>query len=80
MWEEVPEFYEDEDHCIFTDQWCARQRERALANFDLNTAYFGSLDHAAFDAGAKCIGYADLAFSGRIHLWTISTSISPRST
>lgn len=50
MWEEFSEFYEDEDHRILTDEWCARQQERALENFDLNMAYFASLDHAEFDA------------------------------
>lgn len=50
MWDEFSEFYEDEDHRILTDEWCEWQQARALENYDLNMAYFASLDHAEFDA------------------------------
>lgn len=41
--------YEDEDHRIHTDEWCAAQQLRALENFDLNMAFFESLDAEEFD-------------------------------
>lgn len=50
LWDAIAEDYEDEDHRILTDEWCERQREDALANFDLNMAYFASLDPAEFDS------------------------------
>ncbi|MFS0715379.1 hypothetical protein ABC195_16025 [Microbacterium sp. 2P01SA-2] len=49
LWDAVDESYEDEDHRFHTDAWCLEQRARALENYDLNMAYFASLDHAEFD-------------------------------
>lgn len=49
LWDAVDENYEDPDHRIYTDRWCANQRARALGNYDLNMAFFASLDHAEFD-------------------------------
>jgi hypothetical protein len=49
LWDAIAEDYEDEDHRFLTDEWCERQREDALANFDLNMAYFASLDTTEFN-------------------------------
>lgn len=40
--------YEDDDHRIYSDEYCRRQREIALKNFDLNMAFFGSLSGRDF--------------------------------
>lgn len=50
IWDWLSEGYEDEGHRIRTDGWCEAQQARALENYDLNMAYFASLDHAEFDA------------------------------
>jgi len=50
LWDAIAGDYEDEDHRILTDEWCARQRDDALANFDLNMAYFASLDTTEFNS------------------------------
>lgn len=49
LWEAVADSYEDEDHRILTDEWCAAQQKRALENFDLNMQYFASLDRDEFN-------------------------------
>lgn len=41
--------FEDPECRFYTDEWCTDQRERALQNFDLNMAYFASLNHEEFD-------------------------------
>lgn len=49
LWDAVAENYEDEDHRILTDEWCAAHQVRVLRNYDLNMAYFASLDPDEFD-------------------------------
>lgn len=49
LWDALADCYEDEDHRIRTDAWCIEHQALALENFDLNMAYFASLDHAEFD-------------------------------
>lgn len=53
LWDALDEIYEDEDHRIYTDAWCVKQQIDALANFDLNMAYFASLDHDEFEASLQ---------------------------
>lgn len=50
LWDAIAGDYEDEGHRILTDEWCAAHQERVLENYDLNMAYFASLDHGEFDA------------------------------
>ncbi|KRE44563.1 hypothetical protein ASG92_12915 [Arthrobacter sp. Soil736] len=40
--------YEDEGHRIHSDDFCSRQREAALENFDLNMAFFRQLSGKDF--------------------------------
>lgn len=49
LWDALAHHYEDKDHRIHTDAWCIEHQARALKNFDLNMAFFASLDHAEFD-------------------------------
>lgn len=49
LWNVQSADYEDEDHRFYTDAWCLRQQSAALRNYDLNLAYFASLDHDEFD-------------------------------
>lgn len=49
LWDTVAERYEDTEHRIYTDAWCAELQAQALTNFDLNTAHFASIDHSQFD-------------------------------
>lgn len=48
LWDSLDEYYEDDEHRVLTDSWCIEQQERALRNFDLNMAYFDSLDRHEF--------------------------------
>lgn len=41
--------YEDEGHTRLTDEFCSRQREAALENFDLNMAFFAQIPQADFE-------------------------------
>ncbi|TFB86878.1 GIY-YIG nuclease family protein [Cryobacterium algoricola] len=41
--------YEDDDHTLLSDEFCARQREQALDNFDLNMAFFAHIPPADFE-------------------------------
>lgn len=41
--------YEDAALTIHTDEYCRRQREMALENFDLNMAYFASIPPESFE-------------------------------
>lgn len=41
--------YEDDALTIHTDEYCRRQREMALQNFDLNMAYFASIPQESFE-------------------------------
>ncbi|WP_415853626.1 hypothetical protein [Sinomonas sp. G460-2] len=45
--------YEDDEHRVHTDEWCALQREAALENFDLNMAFFAQIDPEAFEAALE---------------------------
>lgn len=47
-WEADAWAFEDEDHTLLTDQYCAMHREAALENFDLNLAFFRQLSGKAF--------------------------------
>ena len=49
LWDALSDAYEDEDHRFMTDEWCEAHQARALENFDLNMAYFKSLDRNEFD-------------------------------
>lgn len=53
LWDSLNHIYEDAEHRIHTDAWCAQWRERALRNFDLNVAHFASLDRDEFDASLQ---------------------------
>lgn len=48
--ESLAHIYEDAEHRMHTDVWCAEWRERALRNFDLNQTHFASLDRDEFNA------------------------------
>lgn len=48
-WDRLSEIYEDEDHRIHTDAWCAEHQIRALKNFDINMTHFASLDAEEFE-------------------------------
>lgn len=50
LWDALSDVYEDEDHRFMTDEWCEAHQARALENFDLNMAYFRSLDREEFDS------------------------------
>jgi hypothetical protein len=41
--------YEDAELTILTDEFCHRQREAALENFDLNMAFFAQIPQADFE-------------------------------
>src|SRR5690606_1843075 len=53
LWEAMAYRYEDDDQKIYTDEWCATLREMALRTFDLNMAYFATLDHDEFEAALQ---------------------------
>lgn len=44
LWDVLDERYEDAQHRVYTDEWCAALQADALENFDLNMAHFASLD------------------------------------
>ncbi|MEV7618911.1 hypothetical protein AB0N59_02125 [Microbacterium sp. NPDC089321] len=64
LWEQLDDNYDDPEHRFYTDAWCEEERERALANFDLNMAHFASLDPAEFEnalqRAAKKYGMAEI--------------------
>jgi len=49
LWDSVDGNYEDSEHRIYTDEWCAENQAQALENYDLNMAHFASLDPAEFE-------------------------------
>lgn len=49
LWDALDDIYEDPEHRILTDEWCAANQMLALENFDLNMAHFASLDHGEFE-------------------------------
>ena len=49
LWDATDHIYEDSDHRFYTDAWCQAHQEQALKNYDLNIAFYASLDHAEFD-------------------------------
>lgn len=56
-WEAVAHNYDDDEHRFMSDEWCQGHQAQALENFDLNMAYFASLDHDEFDAAlAAAVG------------------------
>ncbi|GAB2516325.1 hypothetical protein [Paramicrobacterium agarici] len=52
-WKALDWAYEDEEHTHHSDEYCTVQRERALENFDLNMAFFASIERSAFDDAVK---------------------------
>lgn len=40
--------YADEEGTRYTDEWCAKQLNDSLKNYDLNMEYFSLLDHVEF--------------------------------
>ncbi len=42
--------YEDREGLIYTEEWCKKQYEEAIQNFDLNMKFFQSLDKSEFDS------------------------------
>lgn len=48
LWAAHAWMYEDEDHRIYSDEFCDLQREAALENFDLNMAFFRQLSGRDF--------------------------------
>ncbi|MGZ0712572.1 hypothetical protein ACWPKO_29965 (plasmid) [Coraliomargarita sp. W4R53] len=53
LWDRLDDIYEDAEHRIHTDEWCAGQRKRGLRNFDLNMAHFASLDRDEFNTSLQ---------------------------
>ena len=53
LWDGLDHIYEDPEHRIYTDEWCAQNQQQALENFDLNLAYFASLDGAEFETALQ---------------------------
>jgi hypothetical protein len=53
LWDQLDHLYEDPEHRILTDEWCEAHRADALANFDLNMAFFASLDPREFEAALQ---------------------------
>jgi hypothetical protein len=49
LWAAVAWAYEDEDHTRLSDEFCRRQRDAALENFDLNMAFFAQIPQADFE-------------------------------
>lgn len=47
-WAATAWMYEDEEHRIYSDEFCTRWREAALENFDLNKAFFNRLSGKDF--------------------------------
>lgn len=41
--------YTDEEQKFYKEEWCLTHREKCLKNFDLNMAFFKTLDHDEFD-------------------------------
>jgi hypothetical protein len=48
QWAAQDWMYEDEDHLVYSDEFCELQREAALENFDLNKAFFRQLSARDF--------------------------------
>jgi len=65
LFDSLDDDYEDEDHRVHTDEWCASQRAGALENFDLNMAFFKTLDPKQFD---RAIDSAVAAQRGMVEL------------
>lgn len=53
LWDSVDGNYEDSNHRIYTDEWCAENQARALENYDLNMAHFAALDPGEFEAALQ---------------------------
>jgi hypothetical protein len=49
LWDSQANCFEDEDHRKYTDEWCQRQQQNALKNFDLNMAKYRDLIQEEFD-------------------------------
>lgn len=49
VWDALDDLHEDEDHRTYTDEAVNTMQENALINFDLNMAYFESLEREGFD-------------------------------
>lgn len=43
------DIYADEDGRIYSDEWCKKQLDNCLKNFDLNMEYFSLLNHDEFN-------------------------------
>lgn len=43
------DIYADEEGKIYSDEWCAKQLEGSLKNYDLNMKYFSLLNHNEFN-------------------------------
>ncbi|RNL51414.1 GIY-YIG nuclease family protein [Arthrobacter oryzae] len=57
LWASLAWAYEDEDRTRHSDEYCRRQREAALENFDLNMAFFAQIPQQSFeDALAEMLG------------------------
>jgi hypothetical protein len=50
LWASLAWAYEDEGHTRLSEEFCRRQRDAALANFDLNMAFFAQIPQADFEA------------------------------
>jgi len=53
LWDSLDDIYEDAEHRILTDDWCAAQQERALQNYDLNMTHFASLGRDEFESALQ---------------------------
>ncbi|GAB3568574.1 hypothetical protein GCM10027405_30430 [Arthrobacter alkaliphilus] len=49
QWESLAWAYEDQEHTRLADDYCTRQREAALENFDLNMTFFAQLSMMSFE-------------------------------
>lgn len=52
-WDSVDSRYEDAEHRVYTDEWCAKYQAWARANYDLNMAYFATLNHDEFERALR---------------------------
>ncbi|MFB7252506.1 hypothetical protein [Microbacterium sp. NPDC056234] len=66
LWDALDDIYEDPEHRILTDDWCAAHQQQALANVDLNMAHFASLDQREFEQALQ------YAVSGRQKLTEVT--------
>lgn len=53
IWDREASAFEDEEHRVYTDEWCERQRINALENYDLNMQFFQTLSSETLESMLK---------------------------